>query len=233
MILTVLIIPVLASDEYGNEISRVKVIQNGITKYNAVFDNYVSGENISISNYLWENFVFDIDTDINTTVIGSQAQHVVSKYQAVGLQIFDSDSGSVYASPLTPEPKYYLPELLPIEDVNWVSDTINLTTYQSFYSINVTLWHNYLADGNITNWELSYQWNINIKANNYDVVVVESDTSLMDMFFWVFILCLFIFPLSIAGAIKMQNPKLIKVALYSFIGFISMLFIIMKFNPFS
>lgn len=229
---SILIIPVFSDDGYGNEISRVKILQNGITKYNVVFDAYVADENVSISNYLWENFVFDIDTEINTTIIGSQAQHVVSKYQAVGLQILDSGSESVYASPLTPDPMYYLPELLPIESVSWISDTINLTTYQSFYSVNITLWHNYLADGNITSWELSYQWNINIKANNYDITTVESDTSLMDMFFWVFILCLFIFPLSIAGAIKMKNPKLIKVALYSFIGFIATLFIIMGFNPF-
>lgn len=224
LVCSILVLPVFSDDGYGNEITRVKVYQNGVTKYNAVFDAYLENENISISNYLWENFVFDITTDINTTVIGEQAQHIVNRYQAVGLQIIDGDYNTVYAIPLTPEPKYYLPELLPIETVNWVSETVNLTTFESFYYVNITLWHNYLADGNITNWELSYEWNINIKANNYNVVTDTSDNSFMDIFFWVFLLTLFISPMSFAGAIKMKNSKLIGVGLYSgftcFVAFI-------------
>ena len=218
---------IFAQDAYGNDLWLQGIFQN--TDETGSFTNvtYSEGMNITITNYLWNNFQFMTTTILNTTVIGDGGW--VVEYQGVGIQIYDENNDSIYAGGISPSPPIlYDPE--PFEIIVWFTEVIELNLDQTMHYVNVTLWHNYLATGDTEDFELTESWKFNLVAENIDYTPPED--MFFDLYFLGFILCLFVCPLSIAGTIKMRNPKLLRITALSLIGLIICFFLIMNIVPF-
>lgn len=214
---------VFGADEFGNELYDIDVYQNSFDF--AEINSNPSGANYTVNNYLWKNFRFEILTKINTTDFSG----FVYNYQGVGLQIFDENDTSIWASGLTPYPLGFLYEPLPIEFVEWNTNNIVLNCYKTRFQLNVTLWY---YNSTIPEWQLSEEWEFNLNGANYFDSEEEEDIRGFDLFLAIFVLCLFVFPLSIVALIKLKNPKWIKVSIFSFIGLVSLFYMIMRISPF-
>jgi len=213
MISMIIVNNVFAQDEYGNHLWTANVYQHAqdVGSFNNV--TYSEGMNITIDNYLWDDFMFYMLTRVNTTVIGEGGY--VSNYQGVGIQIYDEDLNSVYASGIAPSPpRLFDPE--PFETIDWMSEIIELDLYKTINYINITLWHNYEMTGNYSDYEVTESWKFNLVAENYGYTPPpEDETAFFDFYLLGLLLCVFIFPLSIAGTIKMKNPKLLRITFFS------------------
>jgi len=231
---------VSAQDEYGNHLWEGAVFQ--YIDMIVFFDNvtYSEGENFTVSNYLWDDFNFIVNTRVNTTVIGDGGY--VDGYQGIGIQIFDENLETIYASGTYPNP-VILSDPEPFETIQWMTEYVELDLYQTINYINVTLWHNYEMTGNVTDYVLTESWEFNLKADNYTGDETEEEEEereeqreeeimFFDLYFFGFIVSLFICPLSIAGAIKMRNPKLLRVTVFSFILLVICFFMLLGIRPF-
>jgi len=119
-------------------------------------------------------------------------------------------------------------EPLPLEFISWDSEKITLDIYRTAIQANVTMW---IYNG--TSWNLEESWKFNLVADNYgetddDVIVYDY----FDFFLAIFVLCGFIFPLSLVAVIKLRNPHMIKIAVFALMGLICTFFIIMGVTPF-
>lgn len=221
---------VFSQDSYGNHLWIQNIYQNSINIGSFNNETYSEGMNFTIDNYLWDEFMFITASIVNTTVIGDGGY--VGSYQGIGIQIFDEDLNSIYAGGICPSPpRLFDPE--PFEIITWMSEIIELDLYETINYVNVTLWHNYLATGDVEDFELTESWEFNLVAENYEEEEKEEEEIMFfDLYFLGLILCLFVCPLSIVGVIKMRNPKLLKITAISFIGLVICFFILMNINPF-
>ena len=223
------IIVVFAQDEYGNQLTYEEIKQNG--HYVSSFSNatYSEDMNITISNYLWDVIKFGTTTLVNTTVIGEGGY--VDEYQGVGIQVFDENLNLVYSGGMISNP-YILPsEIDEFENIQWNIYLYEINIYKTINYINITLWHNYEMTGNYSDYELTESWKFNLVSENYGEEE-EEEPMFLDIYFLMFVLCLFVCPLSIVGTIKMRKPKLLKITAFSFIGVIIFFYLIMNINPF-
>ena len=232
-LVTLLFFPIInvyaVQDEYGNHLWTSETYQNSILLNSFNNSTYSEDMNITVSNYLWDNFEFIIQTRLNTTALGNLGY--VSTYQGVGIQIYDEDLNLIYASGIAPNPsRLYDP--LPFEMITSTSEIIELDIYRTINYVNVTLWHNYEMTGDYGDYEVTENWNFNLVAENYGEEEEEEPMMFGDLYFLGFILCLFICPLSVVGTIRMRNPKLLSITVFSFIGLISCFYILMNINPF-
>lgn len=218
---------VFGADADGNYLWLETITQNAIMTGSFTNVTYSEDMNITISNYLHDNFVFITDTIVNTTMIGDGGY--VNSYQGIGIQIFNENLETIYAGGVSPSPlRLFDPE--PFENIYWMSEIIELDLYKTINYVNITLWHNYLVTGDAEDYVLTESWKFNLLAENYDYS--PPPDMFFDLYFLGFILCLFICPLSIAGTIKLRNPKLLKITAFSCVGLIICLFLIMNTVPF-
>lgn len=232
LIISIGFISVYATDEYGNRIENVEVLQQTISVYDVNYEDYEEGENITIDSYLWDMFTFKIITRLNTTALGYGG--IIYTYQGIGLQIFDDEDNLVLATGMIPDFPMLInyPPLL-FEYKQYTSDPIELNMFENMFYINITLWHNYEMTGDLEDWVLTEEWKINLKAENYiPPEEEEPEFENIDLFFLAFVGSMFLCPISFAGAVKMKEPKLIGIGILFLLVFISTLFIIVGFNPF-
>ena len=225
----VIINNVNAQDVDGNHLWIEDIYQNvqEVGSFNNV--TYSEGINFTVNNYLWDNFQFITTTRVNTTVIGDGGY--VTSYQGVGIQIFDEDLNSVYAGGISPSPPILFdPD--PFETIIWMSEIIELDLYKTINYINITLWHNYDATGNTSDFELTESWKFNLLAENYGYTPPEDEMMFKDLYILGFILCIFLCPLSIVGVIKLKKSFFIRTAIFTGIGFIIFFYLLMNINPF-
>lgn len=212
---------VYGADSYGNDIYKIEVNQNGVEIEEITSDPTTT--NYTITNYLANNYDFEIITLMNTTEYGGG---FIYNYQGVGIQLFEDDDTVIYQNALTPFPLGLLYDPLPLEYISWDSPIIELELFRTAIQANVTMW---IYNG--TSWNLEESWKFNLVADNYgETDPVTKDY--WDYFLGIFVLCLFAFPLSIVGLIKLKNPIMVKVAIFALIGLICTFFIIMGVTPF-
>ena len=219
---------VIAQDEYGNDLWIQDIYQNAVSvgSFNNV--TYSEGENFTINNYLWDKFMFITTTRVNTTIIGDGGY--VSSYQGVGIQIFDEDLNCIYANGIYPSPpRLFDPESF--ETISWMTEIIELNLFETINYVNVTLWHNYLATGDTEDFELTESWKFNLVAENYSEEE-EEELVFNDLYLIGFLLCSFLCPISIAGAIKLKNVFFVRVAILMGLCGIVFFYLIINVSPF-
>ena len=221
---------VFGADADGNYLWLETITQNAIMTGSFTNETYSEDMNITISNYLHDNFVFITDTIVNTTMIGDGGY--VNSYQGIGIQIFNENLETIYASGIAPSPlRLFDPD--PFENIYWMSDIIELDLYKTINYVNITLWHNYLVTGDTGDYVLTESWKFNLVAENYDEEEEEEDMLFTDLYLIGFIACFFLCPLSIVGAIKQRKVFFIKLAIFFGIGLIIFFCLIMTIIPFS
>lgn len=232
IIIIFLIIPIIVfgADAEGNHLYIEDIYQNGMLT--DTFNNitYSENMNITIKYYLWDNFQFITSTMVNTTVINSTGNSYVNSYQGIGIQIYDEDLNSIYANGLTPTP-YRLYDPKPFEVISYITENIELDLYKTINYVNVTLWHNYEATGDVEDFELTESWKFNLIAENYGEEE-EEDMLFTDLYLIGFVLCGFLCPLSIAGAIKLKKGWFIKIAIFTGVGAIMFFYLLINVTPF-
>ena len=222
---------VFSQDEYGNQLWFIGIYQDGFQTYYFDDDDYSEDMNVSVRNYLWNDFIFNIVTYVNSTVI-EENDGIVDLYQGVGIQVYDENEELIYANGIIPDPEIlYDPD--PIEIIHWNTEDIEIEIYKTINYVNVTLWHNYEMTGDTGDYVLTESWKFNLLADNYGYTPPpEDETMFFDLYFALFILCLFVCPLSVVGTIKMRNPKLLRITAFSLVGLVVFFFLLMNVNPF-